>query len=46
MKKLLQMKKLSLAAVSALVLTVAIGGVALAVPCLVPTPDCPQADCD
>lgn len=45
MKKLTQIKQLSLTTFSALILTAAIGGAALAVPCLIPTADCPPADC-
>ncbi|MBW4485668.1 MAG: hypothetical protein KME14_24325 [Tildeniella torsiva UHER 1998/13D] len=46
MLKVPQIKKLSLAAVSALVLTAAVAGVAAAAPCLFPTPDCPPSNCD
>ncbi|PSN15821.1 porin [filamentous cyanobacterium CCT1] len=46
MLKAFQIKKLSLAAVSALVLTTAVAGVAAAAPCLFPTPDCPPSNCD
>lgn len=45
MKTVTQIKQLSLAAISALILTTAIGGAALAAPCLVPTPDCPLSNC-
>ncbi|MBD2054176.1 porin [Leptolyngbya sp. PL-A2] len=46
MKPFTQLKKLSLVAVSALVLTAAVGGVAAAAPCLVPNFDCPFFNCD
>lgn len=46
MKKFTQLKKLSLVAISALALSAAIGGVASAAPCLVPTFDCPLFNCD
>lgn len=42
-----QIKKLSLAAVVALVLTTVTGlAVLAATPCATPTPDCPQINCD
>ncbi|MBW4462173.1 MAG: hypothetical protein KME47_18320 [Nodosilinea sp. WJT8-NPBG4] len=46
MQQLTQLKKLSLAAISALALTAAVGGIAAAAPCLVPTFDCPFFNCD
>ncbi|WP_121968634.1 porin [Leptolyngbya sp. BC1307] len=45
MIKVPQLKKLSLAVVSAVVLTAAVAGVAAAAPCLTPTPDCPPSNC-
>ncbi|GEM_PF-7101653 len=45
MKKAPQIKQLALVAISAFVLVAAVSGVALAAPCLVPTPDCPPSDC-
>lgn len=46
MKPFTQLKKLSLVAVSALALTAAVGGIAAAAPCLVPTLDCSIFNCD
>ncbi len=46
MSNVAQLKKLSLVVFSALVLTAAVGGIAAAAPCLFPTPDCPQSNCD
>ncbi|PZO09767.1 MAG: porin [Leptolyngbya foveolarum] len=45
MIKVPQIKKLSLAVASAVVLTAAVAGVAAAAPCLIPTSDCPPANC-
>ncbi|MEA5463880.1 hypothetical protein [Leptothoe sp. PORK10 BA2] len=46
MLKFSQLKKLSLAVVSAVVLTAAVANIAAAAPCLFPTPDCPPSNCD
>lgn len=46
MTKATQMKRLSLAAISAVILTAVVGGSVWAAPCLNPTPDCPQVNCD